>query len=285
MALTRRGFLLVAGGSAVGLGAGAAFYERHRLEDTIDPPHGHQPGGPIGPQRSGTFLSHARRRTVRWEVAWPPASRPGDQLAVALVLHGRGDDSRAAFAAQGLQHFLAAAVRAGTPPFALASIDGGDHTYWHARAGGDDPQTMLTDEFVPLLQRMGLRGERFGLTGWSMGGYGALLLAARVPDRVHAVATDAAALWQRPGDTAPGAFDGPSDFARNDIFTRTHQLSGIPLRLSCGRSDPFAGANHALLSALPSAQGNFPRGGHDIGCWNTMRLADMTFLGHHLNAG
>jgi enterochelin esterase-like enzyme len=283
MTLTRRRFLLATGASAVGLGAGAAYYERHRLEDTLDPPHGRVPGGSTGPQRSGTFLSVARRRTVRWEVAWPPGSRPGDRLAVALVLHGRGDDSRAAFGAQGLQHFLGAAVRAGTPPFALAAIDGGDHTYWHARADGDDPQTMLTQEFVPLLSRMGLRGDRFALTGWSMGGYGALLLAARTPGRVLAVATDAAALWQRPGDTAQGAFDGPADFARNDVFTMAYRLSGLPLRLSCGRSDPFAGANHALVTALPSAQHNFPRGGHDIGCWNTMRLADMTFLGEHLS--
>ena len=212
MALTRRRFLLVAGGSAAGLGAGAAFYERHRLEDTLDPPHGadaRRADGtaairdllvPCAPAHSAMGGGLAARQPAR-----------AISSHVALVLHGRGDDSRSAFAAQGLQHFLAAAVRAGTPPFALASIDGGDHTYWHARADGDDPQTMLTQEFVPLLQRMGLRGERFGLTGWSMGGYGALLLAARVPVRVQAVATDAAALWQRPGDTAPGAFDGPSD--------------------------------------------------------------------------
>ncbi len=236
------------------------------------------------PDRSnpGPSFPDARRRTVRWEVAWPPGSQPGDRLPVALVLHGRGDDSRAAFGAQGLQHFLAAAVGSGTPAFALAAIDGGDHTYWHARADGDDPQTMLTDEFLPLLQRMGLRSDRFGLTGWSMGGYGSLLLATRVPDRVVVVATDAAALWQRSASTAPGAFDSPADFTRNDVFTRIDRLSAIPLRLSCGRTDPFAGANHALAAALPRAQRSFPRGGHTVGCWNTMRPADMAFLGHHL---
>ena len=284
MTLSRRGFLMLGGGGAVALAAGVSFAERHRIEDAIDPPHARAPGGPTGPQRSGTFVSRARRRTVRWEVAWPPGSQPGDHLPVALVLHGRGDDSRAAFGAQGLQHFLAASVRAGTPAFALAAIDGGDHTYWHARADGDDPQTMLTAEFLPLLGRMGLRTERFGLTGWSMGGYGALLLATTMPARVLAVATDAAALWRRPGDTAAGAFDSPADFARGDIFARTGQLSGIPLRLSCGRTDPFAGANHALAAALPAAEHSFPRGGHTVGCWNTMRPADMAFLGRHLSA-
>jgi len=282
MALTRRRFLIAAGGGATAAAAGGAFYERRRIEDALDPPHGRVPGGPTGPRRTGTFLSRARRRTVRWEVAWPPGSQPGDQLPVALVLHGRGDDSRSAFTSQGLQHFLGAAVRAGTPPFALAAIDGGDHTFWHARADGDDPQTMLTAEFLPLLARMGLRTDRFGMTGWSMGGYGALLIATRLPGRVVAVATDAAALWQQFAATAQGAFDSQADFARNDIFARTDRLSAIALRLSCGRSDPFVGANRALLAALPSAQHAFPRGGHTVGCWNTMRPADMTFLGRHL---
>ena len=282
MALTRRRLLAIAGGGAAAVVAGGAYSERYRLEDLLDPPHRRMPAGPTGPRRAGTFRSRARGRSVRWEVAWPPGSRPGDHLRVALVLHGRGDDSRSAFGRQGLQHFLAAAVRAGTPAFALAAIDGGDHTYWHARADGDDPQTMLTGEFLPLLQRMGLRTDRFGLTGWSMGGYGALLLATRTPGRVLAVATDAAALWQRAADTAPGAFDSLADFARNDVFTRVAQLSALPIRLGCGRSDPFAGANHALAAALPSAQRTFPRGGHNVGCWDTMRPADMDFLGRHL---
>jgi enterochelin esterase-like enzyme len=284
MPLTRRRFLIAAGGGAAVVAAGGAFYERHRIEDTLDPPHGRVPAGTTGPQRSGTFFSRARGRTVRWDVAWPPGSQPGDRLPVALVLHGRGDDSRSAFSAQGLQHFLAAAVRAGTPAFALAAIDGGDHTYWHARADGDDPQSMLTDEYLPMLAKLGLRTDRFGLTGWSMGGYGALLLATQMPGRVAVVATDAAALWQTSGATAQGAFDSPADFDRNNVFTRISRLSAIPLRLSCGRSDPFAGANHALAAALPSAQHSFPPGGHTVGCWNTMRPADMAFLGHHLAA-
>jgi enterochelin esterase-like enzyme len=191
---------MVVGGGVAALTTAAIVAEAPRIQDKLDPPHGMAPGGPTGPVSSGSFVSAARRRTVHWQVAWPHGSRPGDRLPVAVVLHGRGDDSRAAFAAQGLQYFLAAAIRAGTPAFALASVDGGDHTYWHARADGDDPQRMVTDEFLPLLGGMGLRTDRFGLTGWSMGGYGALLLATKIPERVVVVATDAAALWQRAGD-------------------------------------------------------------------------------------
>src|SRR5947199_301181 len=77
-----------------------------------------------------------------------------------------------AFAAHALQHFLSAAVKRGTPPFALAAVDGGRDTYWHRRADGDDPQAMLLEEFLPMLTKQGLRTDSFGVTGWSMGGYG-----------------------------------------------------------------------------------------------------------------
>ncbi|MBV9098912.1 MAG: esterase, partial [Frankiaceae bacterium] len=70
-----------------------------------------------------------------------------------------------------------------------------NHTYWHRRSDGDDPQLMLLTEFIPLLASRGLRTDRLGLAGWSMGGYGALLLAERIgPSRCAAVAVDSPAL-------------------------------------------------------------------------------------------
>jgi S-formylglutathione hydrolase FrmB len=117
-----------------------------------------------------------------------------------------------------------------------------------------------------------------------MGGYGALLLALRVPDRVAAVAVDASALWRRAGDTAPGAFDDAQDFARNDVLGHAGRLRGLPLRVGCGRSDPFVAANRALVAALPRAEHAFPPGGHDTGCWDLLRPGDLRFLGRHLAA-
>ncbi|MGB8649118.1 MAG: alpha/beta hydrolase-fold protein [Mycobacteriales bacterium] len=283
MHLTRRQLLLLGAGvgaSAV-VGVGATD-EGAKLVDRLNPPQGAVPDGRTGPVARGVLQSRARGRDVRWAVAYPPGSQPGADLPVALVLHGRSGDSGQAFGSHALHRFLADAVRAGTPPFALASVDGGDHTYWHRRADRDDPQAMLLEEFLPLLQQRGLSTERFGATGWSMGGYGALLLASRVPDRVKAVAVDAAALWRRAADTAPGAFDGPKDFARNDVLGHLERLQGLPLRVGCGRSDPFVATNRALVAALPRTEHAFPRGGHTTGCWNLLRPGDMRFLGRHL---
>lgn len=285
MHLTRRQLLLLGAGAAGTAVAGvAASGEGAALEDRLLPPHRKVPSGAPGPVVRGVLTSRARRRDVRWAVAYPPGTGPGAALPVALVLHGRGGDSAEAFGSHALHRFLAAGVRAGTPPFAMASVDGGDHTYWHRRADGDDPQAMLLDELLPLLQRRGLRTERFGVTGWSMGGYGALLLASRVPDRVSAVAVDAAALWRHAGESAPGAFDGPQDFARHDVLGSLDALRGVPVRVGCGRSDPFVAADRALVAALPAVESAFPPGGHDLGCWDQLRPGDVRFLGRHLTA-
>ena len=48
-----------------------------------------------------------------------------------------------------------------------------------------------------------------------MGGFGALDLALEHPGRFCAVGGHSAALWQRAGATAPGAFDNANDFNDN----------------------------------------------------------------------
>ena len=62
---------------------------------------------------------------------------------------------------------------------AVATVDGGN-SYWHARRSGVDPASIIVQELLPLLARKGLDTERIALMGWSMGGYGALLLASRL---------------------------------------------------------------------------------------------------------
>ena len=54
----------------------------------------------------------------------------------------------------------------------MSTVDGGD-TYWHSRADGDDPIGMIIYEVLPRLASAGMRTGRIGITGQSMGGYGA----------------------------------------------------------------------------------------------------------------
>ena len=167
---------------------------------------------------SGSFVSQ-RRLGVRcgWSIGYPPGGQRN--LPVLVVLHGKGGNHASAFGNDlGLQYYLAQQVAAGKRPFAIASVDGGD-SYWHHRRSGEDAGAMVTDELLPILHDHGLSTSRIGLLGWSMGGYGALLLAGRLgADRVSVCVAESPALWLHPGDTAPGAFDDPADYQANTVF-------------------------------------------------------------------
>ncbi|MDQ1633436.1 MAG: hypothetical protein QOJ32_245 [Frankiaceae bacterium] len=248
-----------------------------------------RPGGPSTPHAAsvlnGSFDSAARKASTGWSIAYPPGAKAGDALPVLLVLHGRSDDYRAALGSHGLGGFLAQAVARGTAPFALVAVDGGDHDYWHPRASGADAQAMLLDELLPLVASHGLRVDRFAVGGWSMGGYGALLLAEKLgPQRIAAVAVDSPAVWTRAGDTAPGAFDDAQDFARHDVLRRAAALRRIPVRVTCGTADPFLPGVRALLAAVPHAEHDIGRGGHDVAWWRHAAPAQLAFVGQHLRA-
>ena len=141
---------------------------------------------------------------------------------------------------------------------------------------------MVAVELLTLLAEQGHELDRLGLLGWSMGGYGALLAAARFADLFPVVVAVAPALWRDADDAADGAFDGELDFRAHDVFTATDRLAGVRLRLDCGRDDPFADAVRALGRRLPDAEVVVRRGFHDTATWRRMAPAQAAFLGRHL---
>jgi S-formylglutathione hydrolase FrmB len=223
------------------------------------------------------------RRTVGWTVARPAhLSAP----RVLIVLHGRGGDHTAAFdGGLHLDRFLAAAIGAGVPPFAIASVDGGDHSYWHPRAVGD-PARMVIDEFLPRLSQQGMDTSRIGLFGWSMGGYGALYLAGVLgAGRVAAAVAESPAIWHSAAQSAAGAFDDAADFDSHSIFGHIDRLSGVRLRVDCGSSDGFAPVTRELRAALrPTPDGGLEPGAHDMSYWRSQAAAQLRFVGPHLAA-
>jgi pimeloyl-ACP methyl ester carboxylesterase len=116
-----------------------------------------------------------------------------------------------------------------------------------------------------------------------MGGYGAILLAERLgPSRVAALVPDSPALWQRWQDSAAGAFDGRADFAEHDVLADTSRLAGVPVRVSCGTSDPFLPGVKELLRRLPSAGRVIGSGGHNAAWWQHAAPGQLAFAGHAL---
>lgn len=206
----------------------------------------------------------------RWRLAVP---EDGPARGLVVVLHGYGGNADAAFE-------LGYADTVASTGLALVAVDGGNG-YWHARRDGTDSGALVRDELIPLgLSSAGLPATtRIGLLGWSMGGFGALLLASDLgPQRVMGVVAASAALWTTGAQTPAGAYDDREDFDRHSIFGRIDRLARIPVRLDCGDSDPFIAANRALARRLPRVETHFEPGGHEDAWWRARAGAQMAWL-------
>ena len=231
---------------------------------------------------TGSFVSAARGGVpTNWAIARPPGQTKA--LRPVIALHGKGSDASTVMAG-GVEQGLAQAVNAGLPPFAVVAVDGGG-AYWHKRASGDDAGAMVLSELIPMLGGQGLDTSRVAFLGWSMGGYGALLLGGRLgPARTAAICAVSPALWLSSGAAAPGAFDGPDDFAANSVFGMP-ALASIPIRVDCGDSDPFYAATKQFIAQLPNPPaGGFSPGGHNGEFWSSQLPAELTWMAPLLTA-
>jgi S-formylglutathione hydrolase FrmB len=220
--LSRRAILRLGVGAAAGAAGAYALGTALRVPSTsvagppvamtsagapLAPPPPLEPPPTAAPTYvDGSFVSAARGGVpTNWAIARPPGQTTA--LRAVIALHGKGQDA-AGVMAGGVEGGLAQAVAAGIPPFAVVAVDGGGG-YWHKRADGEDSGTMVLNELIPMLSSQGLDTSRVGFLGWSMGGYGALLLGARLgPARTAAICAVSPALWTSSGAAAPGAFDG-----------------------------------------------------------------------------
>lgn len=230
-----------------------------------------------GSVRSGDeagVLSRGRLRGADWWVSRPDGAT--GPVPVVLALHAAYNS-----ADQWRRKLLLdRAHRTSAAGFALAAIDGGVHDYWHPRAVGRDPRALVLDHFLPLLEREGLVVERPAFLGWSMGGYGALLLATEV-EHAGPVVASSPALWARYADSAPGAYDGAADFARWGVLgnpARIARLARRQVRVDCGEDDPFVPGVSELRHELPSARVHLSPGAHDAAYWKRVLPAQLAWL-------
>ena len=231
---------------------------------------------------TGSFISAARGGAqTNWAIARPPGQT--GPLRPVIALHGKGSDA-ASVMAGGVEQGLAQAVAAGLPPFAVVAVDGGG-SYWHQRSSGEDSGAMVLGELLPMLSQRGLDTSRVAFLGWSMGGYGALLLGGRLgPARTAAICAVSPALWLSPGATAPGAFDGAADYSANSVWGLP-ALGAIPIRIDCGDSDPFYAATKQFIGQLPHPPaGGFSPGGHDAAFWSSQLPAEIAWMAPLLTA-
>ena len=267
-----------------------------------------RPAGRRPTRYAATFESRYRHAAVQMITLVPPGAASRSALGVVLALHGAGNTPA------GLADQVAAAMTAAKiATFAVICVDGGG-TYWHKRADGDDPIGMIVHEVLPRAAAAGLATSKIGITGESMGGYGALLLAERIaaaartthtlmtspaPPQpaaasgipvVAAVAAMSPAIFATYADAHSadrGAFDSQADFTSNDVFAEISALRHVPTWVACGADDPFqpqAALFAARLAALTSHQvpGGIIGGCHDDAFWLRNLPTALHFIGGHL---
>ncbi len=257
---------------------------------SVPPP----PAGPLPSRHTVSFRSRYRGRVVQLTTVIP-AGVAAHGLSVVIAMHGSGGNGVSMAGQVALSM-----ARAGLTNFAALCADGSD-TYWHKRADGDDPLGMIVHEVLPRARAAGMRTDRIGITGLSMGGYGALLLAERLGPAVvpgaggHPAAAAVAALspavfatYADARAANSGSFDSPADFAANDIFSGLAALREVPAWVACGTDDPFE-PQVALIRARLAAQAGRPVPGgilpgcHDNAFWLGNMPAALRFAGAHLS--
>ena len=200
-------------------------------------------------------LAARRRAAVGWTIAYPTGAI--GPVRILIALHGRWATPH-----RHLRHRPApgsgARPTAGCrhPAVRDRNIDGGDAYGVPVPTARTPGRWWSTSSFrcCPL----GLDTSRFGLLGWSMGGYGALWLASLLgPQRVAAVVAPGPALWLVAGDAAPGGLDSAADLRRL-VFARRANLAGIPLRIDCGAGDPFYRHQQFRRRTAHPARGRIP---------------------------
>lgn len=249
--MRRRGLLLGGGAAAVAAAGGYRWLRPEPIPPLI-------PDAPVGDERLEQRASAARGATVDFYTAVPAGHGDGRGLPVCLVLHG-ASTTAADFPGLGLGRFVTDAVRRGAAPFVLAGATGGQLS-WQP-SGADDPQRMVHEEIPAWCRERGFDTTRIAACGWSMGGYGSLLLAVTFPGFVKAVAAFSPAV--KPGDA---------------VFRGAGTLRQIPVGLWCGEQDGFLGEARELSRDVPTAKGSFGPGRHNFGYWSRCLPAAFDML-------
>ncbi|ALG12942.1 hypothetical protein AOZ06_44245 [Kibdelosporangium phytohabitans] len=221
------------------------------------------------------FTSTARGREVNVITMAPDGHAPGE-LPKCVALHGRGGDVNW-MVSLGVQKFLTGVVRAGVPPFAVISVDGGQDTYWVDGEPGDDPQRMLLTELGPIQAAFGI----------SMGAFGALRFArSRRADKtdLKAVGAISPALFRDwPTAESKHVFADQAHWEANEPLRHIGEVDRTSLGVWCGASDPFITVAKALANQARPATSSFTPGAHDGAYWSGVLPEVLTFVGRRIS--
>ena len=223
--------------------------------------------------------SRALDRVVPVSVAMPDGDFPA--LPVIIALPGEGGDMYSVGHHLGLPNY---AHQAGLKACILSFGDVGS-SYYHPRSDGTDMLAFIVDELVPQAEQgianIASRHPKRALYGYSMGGFGALLVAQERPEMIRAAVAASPAVFPSFDDAVTGhphTFDSKADWERYGVWNRLTSMGEVPVRIDCGDADPFAPTARQLLAKIPNAKGAISSGCHDVGFWRRTAPTAMEFL-------
>ncbi|HUI84513.1 MAG TPA: alpha/beta hydrolase-fold protein [Candidatus Binatia bacterium] len=194
--------------------------------------------------------SQILKQTVRYCAFLPPSfdQDKARRYPVLYYLHGLGDNEQSLLNSGGWDIVSELRNTGKIGDFVILAPSGGHTFYLNSGNGKLRYEDFFLKEFMPEMEKKyraeGTRAKR-GITGISMGGYGALRLVFRYPDEFAAVSAQMPALiTSLPADmssTAPGSpgallgdvFGSPFDrayFDRNNVFHFARADSAASLR-------------------------------------------------------
>ena len=141
-----------------------------------------------------TFYSELLKQEVGYSLYLP--ENASNLLPVIYWLHGKkGNESRGAFLAQYLDKAI---KQEKIRPTAMVFVNGGMHSFYSDSYDNKTPvESMIMKELIPHVEKnhpVSSDASQRLLEGFSMGGFGALKLAAKYPNKFNSVAIFGAAL-------------------------------------------------------------------------------------------
>lgn len=248
--------------------------------------------------RFATVKSRALDRRADVTIYVPPAAAGMVDLPIVMLLHGVYG-SHWAWALKGAAHLTAARLidEGALPPVALLMpSDGlwGDGSGYVAHTD-HDAERWIIDEVPALAHEVvaecSVRSPLL-VAGLSMGGFGALRLAGKYPERILAAAAMSAVIEASQFDALieedrDNWSRGPGD--RDVLGALTNAAAALPpLRIDCGLDDPYLESNrelHRNLQHLGIAHQYVERpGGHEWPYWSSTLEHTLRFFGDILHS-
>ncbi len=251
----------------------------------------------------GALPSKVLGRNVRFCAVLPPSydAHPEQRFPVLYWLHGLGQDEQSFVNAGGLALLEDLRGQNRLGDFLLVTPDAGHSFYLNSRDGSMRYEDFFIREFMAAIERrFRIEPERAarGISGVSMGGFGALHMGLKYPELFGSVSAHSAALMEKPPEAmTSGArlgfledvFGWPVDRAfweRNSVFTAARHAPldrDWKIYFDCGSDDDFGFDEGArALDRLLTSRGirhefHLYSGGHGWGYFARHLPASLEF--------